>query len=133
VAPNIDKSREFFLTEIAPLVLGISNGLQDAKEILERAFEEPADTQHLFASIEDSMQKAILAKIISFVQDYSSLKDSEKAMHTLLHMLKENTGNVDTQSLLLKMLSISNLPRSKQRPEVQVRELQTTKRNRKHN
>lgn len=129
---HICDARDFFLNELAPMLIGMSNGLQDAKEILEGAFDEVADTQHLFTMLEDSLQKAVLVKSVSFIQKYADLNTQESNLHTLLHMLKENTGHVDTEALLLKVLQLPNVQRSAERPQAQVRELPPAKGSGKH-
>lgn len=123
---NIGEVRTFFLTEIAPLLLATSNGLQDAKEVLAAALEEEPAVSSYFSRIEKAVDVAVEVKILNFVTKISRLGPQLRNQFLLMTLSKENHG-VNTQELMSQVLSLSHMQKSREGAEVQLRGVQKPK------
>ena len=101
VIPN---TRDFFLKEIAPMSLGISNGLMDAHDILVKALdEEDVDTAPYISRIEQLAVIALEQKMITFVQGQLKLNE-EESKRFLYGVLSKEVRSEDLSSLLMSIL-----------------------------
>ena len=123
---NIVEVRDFFLREIAPLILACSNGLQDATDILEVALGEKPDTAMLQSKINNTLRLAIDLKIASFISKFAGLSaelDSQLKLVLMSHSLKSNDL---IKTLLSEMQPLSDVSRQKESSDTQLPELQAS-------
>lgn len=130
VSDHLTKVREFFLREITPYLLACSNGLQDAQDILQVAFDESPQAENLFSKIENAVGLALDIRILSFVKSFTGLNEEEAKQFVLLAFSKELKTHDNTTAKLLEMLSLHDLPGTPKVPKVQLRKLQEAKGNR---
>lgn len=105
---KIERTRQFFLNEIAPYLLACSNGLQDAKDVMESAFNEEADVQPLFNKIENAVSLAMDIRILHFAKEIAGLSEIEAKQFMVIAFSKELNTNEDITAKLLEMLASSS-------------------------
>lgn len=124
---KITDMRDFFLTELSPLMLAASNGLEDAQEALQNALGEETDSSIYVRRIERMLDVAVDIRILAFLSEYIGMTDAEKQLFTYLVFNKESSS--DSKERLSKMLAIPDLPRSKESPSSQLRAVRADKGN----
>lgn len=112
--------RNFFLKELAPILLASSNGLMDANEILKNALDEDPETKPYFNRLEAMLNVALEVRMLDFVSDFAGLNSSQRQMLTYLLFSKEGS-NGSIASVVSKMFEVPNVPGSRKGSEVQVR------------
>lgn len=75
ISERIDEIREFFLMEIAPLMLACSAGTKQAQEVVEKMIDAKVDTT-LFSNFEAMVTRAARLKLNQFVLSLFSLPES---------------------------------------------------------
>lgn len=116
--------RTFFLEEIAPLLLSTSNGLGDAKEILEAALEEEPAVSNYFSRIEKAVDTAVEVRILNFVIGLSNLTPAMRSQFLLLTLTKGGASHESSQAIvsaLQQLQSGLNQEESRQKPAVKRR------------
>jgi hypothetical protein len=81
---NIEKVREFFLTEIDPLSLGIQGGTAQVHSLMTRIFPDGVDTEQ-FVQFVHMAKQARKIKMANFITGYMGLElsDAERIMDSL--------------------------------------------------
>jgi hypothetical protein len=81
---NIEKVREFFLTEIDPLSLGIQGGTAQVHSLMTRIFPDGIDTEQ-FVQFVHMAKQARKIKMANFIAGYMGLElsDAEKIIDSL--------------------------------------------------
>lgn len=110
---RIDAMRDFFLNEVAPVLLATTNGLADAKEVLTNALGEEPSVQSYFSRIERAMDLALEVRIWHFISDTLQLDPAMKREFLLMSISKEVPGE-SLKTLLHEVLSLK--PEAKQQP-----------------
>lgn len=100
-------ARDFFLQEITPFMLACSNGLQDAQDIMESAFNEKADVANVFGKIEDAVHLALNIKILNFAKNFAGLDAVASRQFLTLAFAHELKTNEDVTAKLLSMLKLT--------------------------
>ena len=77
VGPGIDKTRTFFLSEIAPLVISMTNGMQDGMDVLRQVMQEEPQASEYFNAMNQMLSVALKTKMASFVANHCSLSRAE--------------------------------------------------------
>lgn len=127
---KLELTQNFFLHEVAPSLLALSNGLQDAKEILETTLDEKSDTDNLFHKIENAVGLALDVKIMNFAISVIGLDVKEAKEFKLLAFSKEmGSTNENLIGQLLKVFSVHDVPGAKKGAKVPVRGLPKTEGN----
>jgi len=75
---HVTKVRDFFLTDLAPQIIGLSTGLADAKEVLSVAFGEEPDVAGVFHKITEIHRQAMVMKIVDFIAVSSKMTTEQK-------------------------------------------------------
>lgn len=76
LVPLVDKVRDFFLRELAPLTLAGVTGAQQARTVLSDALETEVDSA-TEAKFRAMLVKATDLKLLAFVKDYMGLTDRQ--------------------------------------------------------
>jgi hypothetical protein len=71
---KIEEVREFFLTQISPLVIASSGGTIQAKDVAERMFKTEVDSA-IFGRFDNMVNRAATIKVALFVLAYFDLPD----------------------------------------------------------
>lgn len=126
IGDNMLLVRDFFLSEIAPLLLASSNGIEDAKEILANALEEDPAVLKYSRRLESMVDLALDIKMSAFVASVCGLTTEQSRL--LSHQLfnKENGGE-SLKEILSRMFPVSNMPGPQKGTEVPLRGLQDRK------
>lgn len=91
IQSDLVKSREFFLTVLAPKAFALQTGLDQAVKIIEEQVAEIDTTTVTFC--QRACMEAMRLKIISFIKDYLSLSEAE-ALHLTDLLLKKQVINM---------------------------------------
>jgi hypothetical protein len=79
---NIERIREFFLKDIAPLLMAASAGVTQAQQVIHRTVDSPVD-ERPFAQFEAMLKSAASVRMAEFVTEYMGL--SKDLADTLLN------------------------------------------------
>lgn len=99
---NIEKVREFFLTEVAPLTLASSAGSIQSQQVVQRLLDSDVDSQ-IFARFDNMVNRAATLKMANFVASYFGLEPSN--VQSLI-----GTPQNDNQDFKALMKAIQSLP-----------------------
>ena len=122
----INATRDFFLREVAPLALSVSNGLLEATDVLKETFQEDPAVGPYIKRMEDLAYQAVEIKMISFITTLFKLTPDETSRFMVSVYSKELKTD-DLISVLSQMLKVSNVPGPEKGSEVRVRQLQAAK------
>ena len=130
--PKIVEVREFFLTEIVPLVIALQAGYEDGHEVLKSSIGEEPDTRVYAKALSEFLLEACVAKMFSFIGRYSDLTTDELQCYLLLYVGKVLPGGDSngefTKALLLKVSTLLDMQgQEKKREGSQVRTVQGDK------
>lgn len=133
VRENIKRVQEFFLVEVLPFMMAVSNGLDDATDIAKLALEEEPQALAFKKFVVQVTNEAIKAKTVNFIQSLAELNPQEERMFKLAYLsISGVLQNGDTtQALLREVLAVSDMQRStKNNTEVLVRKVSKIERDR---
>ena len=99
---NIEKVREFFLTEVAPLTLASSAGSIQSQQVVQRLLDSDVDSQ-IFARFDNMVNRAATLKMANFVASYFGLDSS--SIQSLI-----GTPQNDNEDFKALMKAIQSLP-----------------------
>jgi hypothetical protein len=94
---KVEKVREFFLTEIAPLTLASGGGNSQSREVVQRLLDTDVDTA-MFARFENMVNRAATIKMAEFTLEYFQLPKE------YLQSILGPTGNAPPTDPILKEL-----------------------------
>ena len=106
---HVDEVKQFFLNEIAPLLLSTSNGLQDAREILASALEEEPAVSTYFSRIEKAVDTAVEIRILNFVSKLSGLDPTMRSQFLMLTLTKDASSSDPNKTILSALQHIEKL------------------------
>ena len=124
--------REFFLTELAPILLASSNGLEDAGEILKNALEEDVDVRPYFTRLERMLDVALEVRMADFICQFAGLSAPQRKVLTYLLFSKDTSNGLPISKILSAMQSLPDLQGQTKGATLPVRKVHTTKRSRVH-
>lgn len=104
---RIPAVRDFLLGILAPLSLGMTNGLADAQDVLSAALGEEVDVSPYTSRLEELMHVGLEVKMVSFVQDLLKLSPDE-SQRFLLKVFSKDLKNEDLASVVSKMLALAD-------------------------
>ena len=114
---DIEKVREFFLTQVLPLYMRIQNGVKDAIDVSRLALNEDPATTGFESMVNGYVNQIVSIKTLTFMSEMARLDPLEKQVLLLAYMTKNGIlsghGNT-TEALVREMLTLSNLQRSTQ-------------------
>jgi len=119
--------REFFLTEVLPLISAVSAGMADGKDIVRLALNEdpdPAEFDKFARLMRDLSAHALRIKTVSFLASHFRLTPLETEVFRLMDSATTpGVQNVnDLQAVLREMFAVSRVQRpAKGNAKVQVR------------
>jgi len=124
--------REFFLTEIVPLVIAAQTGFEDGHEILKEATGDEPESRVYAKALNEFLFEACLAKLFVFVGKYADLSSEELQYYFMLYVSKVlpgGSGDELSKAIMLKMQTLLDVQRQKEEHEgSQVRQVQADKR-----
>lgn len=80
LGPGIDNTRTFFLADIAPAVMAMTNGLQDGLDVLRQAMEEEPQASKYFNAMNNMLDVALRTKMANFVANHCNLSLEERTI-----------------------------------------------------
>ena len=122
---HVVETREFFLREIFPIALSLTNGFADANDVLTNQLGDSTSGAPLMQLMEGYSMNAIRAKMIEFVSKKFNLNDKEASIY-LARTIASDQGFNNARSLetlLHEMQSVANVPRTSEGSEVQLQQL----------
>lgn len=123
----VNDTREFFLKDIFPTALSLTNGFADANEVLTNSLGENATAAPLMSLVEGYMIQAVRSRILLFVANKFGMTPSEQQIYLVSALSKDGVsqGSIDdrVETLLREMQSLSDLSRARQKSEVQLQQL----------
>lgn len=129
LGPAITSVRDFFLTEVLPIVSSVENGMGDAVDVVKASLEEEPDTSAYAKLLSGLSMIAVRIKTVSFLSRHYSMTDEEHALFRMFDMLSHSpqgdNGVHDLKALMQQVLEVSGLRRSgKNNTRTRVRPVQ---------
>lgn len=78
IGPGIENTRNFFLTDIAPSVMAMTNGLQDGFDVLKQVMGEEPQASQYFNAMNTMLGVALKTKMANFIAGHCNLSPEEK-------------------------------------------------------
>jgi hypothetical protein len=92
--PKVEKAREFFLNEIVPTVLAVSNGMQDGVDVARGALEDEPDASAYVNAMNQMVSTALRVKMANFTRQVCNLnqQESEVFLDLIFRPPKDDVG-----------------------------------------
>lgn len=78
IGPGIENTRSFFLSDIAPSVMAMTNGLQDGFDVLKQVMGEEPQAAQYFNAMNAMLGIALKTKMANFIANHCGLTPEEK-------------------------------------------------------
>lgn len=78
IGPGIENTRTFFLADIAPSVMAMTNGLQDGFDVLKQVMDEEPQASQYFNAMNTMLGIALKTKMANFIAKHCNLSAYEK-------------------------------------------------------
>lgn len=138
--PGVTSARKFIVEEITPMILGLTNGVQDGLEIIKNVFDEEPQASEVVATVNHFMKDAMRAKIACYVAKHCRLDANELRMYLFTSFAADNNSDMreliesivkvnanNGQKELPPMQKIPNVRRPKKEPALRVRRVRNSK------
>lgn len=78
IGPGIENTRTFFLSDIAPSVMSMTNGLQDGFDVLKQVMGEEPQASQYFNAMNSMLGIALKTKMAVFIAQHCNLSKEER-------------------------------------------------------
>lgn len=102
LGPKIQEFRDFFLSKIAPVVIGMENGLLDGVEVLSKSLDEEVEAAAIVEKLEKLVYTALELKMVTFVSTSLKLNAEEHRALLTTHL----SSSIKSEDLLAAIGSI---------------------------